>query len=153
MLSNARNPSIVGSGFNIGPPHATPYTPTPTHGVLVHNADYASEMLEQAFSSARKIAHIFKINECVPFANGIKKALTSLGVSGRIVKLEFPMARNGLVVSRTTGEAISENGVHWGVVVGGKAFDPVHPGGLDVADWLDDFVDAGGVRNITEELF
>ena len=89
----------------------------------------------------------------------MKKTLQDLGVSGTVFELRFPNASNGFVVSQSLGfRMIGDNGFHTGVRLGDKVFDPIHPEGLPVAEWIEDFVDssfntASPVRLVKTEPF
>lgn len=71
----------------------------------------------------------------------------SYGKNGQIVRLEFPNAYNGYVISdKNPNEAISHTGVHYGFMYKGIVHCVVYPEGKLYEDWINSFsaVDCNG---------
>jgi hypothetical protein len=49
---------------------------------------------------------------------------------------------------QTTGEAISQNGRHFGVQVGNTIYDLLHPNGIHIDKWKDAYESAGQITLI-----
>lgn len=90
--------------------------------------------------------------ECVEAKDAMAKFLDSKGLQYEVITLQYHSSdpERNYVCSRTYGysQSISTNGFHTGIVYNGMAFCNVHPYGLTVGMWLNDF-DGEGPWTIT----
>lgn len=126
-------------------------------GVLVHNAQYSQELLKKVYGSLTQVMGFFppRNYRCDLAADAAKAAAKALGVSGEVITIRFPNARNGLIVSDLRQElgAISDTFYHMGTMVDGRVFCPVHPKGLPYQEWINDFVGHGNRVIAPPEVF
>ena len=91
-----------------------------------------------------KIAERYGIFECVKAAKAMKKNHQK----GQIIKLVFPLSRNGYVGCDRFENPISENGVHMGYLYDGIVRCNVYPEGLPYEQWINSFYDTWGRRGM-----
>jgi hypothetical protein len=110
---------------------------------------------DEVYQQVGRIIQQFGLMECLECAETVKNWLKRQGISGIHLKL-MPLGavRYRFIVSdrwKNGTEAISQNGVHYGVEVRGKVFDNLSSDGLTRDDWIRDFsCPAGGF--IIEEI-
>ena len=109
--------------------------------VLVHN-DCITDKLSA-------ISDKYGIGKCVEAANEMERFLKRKGLHGKRIELRYS---SEFIVSNTyTTKAISETGLHVGIMYDGLMYDNIHKG-IQYADWLNDF-EAFGERTIIETIF
>ena len=109
--------------------------------VLVHN-----DCITDNLSS---ISDKYGFGKCVEAANEMERFLKRKGLHGKRIELRYS---SEFIVSNTyTTKAISETGLHVGIMYDGLMYDNIHKG-IQYADWLNDF-EAFGERTIIETIF
>jgi hypothetical protein len=103
---------------------------------------------DPAQQTAADAAHGFGNLQCQECAEAVQRAVKAVGGLGQVIVLRGGGQR-GFIICKSLppgSPAISMNGRHVGVRVGGLVFDNLHPDGLPFDQWIADFDAIGGVR-------
>lgn len=106
------------------------------------NTTYQTDFITATRNALPNIARGYGNLKCVEAANAMRSFLLSRNQRGEIVILRFPGAVNGIVVCKSYmggNEAISYTGMHQGVLYQGLVYDNLHPYGLPMGTWINDF--------------
>ena len=93
---------------------------------------------------AQNITKNFENGLCLPCSDALVNAFKNEGIAGQVIELR---SETDLILSKTFGysEAISETGMHRGVLVDGKVYDNIHKNGIAYDDWIKDFESHGSI--------
>jgi RHS repeat-associated protein len=114
-----------------------------THGVLVHNGDCALA------SIAEKVTATFsKVGVCESCAATLARAFQKAGYSGEVIEARSVVPGSYIISDLYKGgrEAIGDNGMHQGVLIGDTVYDAIAPQGIKLSDWLKSLDAAGGMQ-------
>jgi hypothetical protein len=101
----------------------------------------AEALVDQGLSN---IARRYGTYQCNDAAEKMSDYLKSLNLNGAIVILQF--SGHSYVVSDLKNKTISTNGFHAGVLYKGNVYCNVHPYGLPIQLWINDFHGYGTVN-------
>lgn len=103
----------------------------------------------------KKIVSSYPLLECDRCAIAVSKWLKQYEIPHKIIRLKTKRRSDCFIVSRRYGmsDAITENGVHYGVEVFGIVFDNLSEDGLSRDDWIADFSCRSGQFVIDELNF
>ncbi|WP_309229793.1 papain fold toxin domain-containing protein [Oscillatoria sp. FACHB-1407] len=95
----------------------------------------------------------FPLLQCEECASTLKQWLKQRGISGKLWRLTTRYDGEDFILSdrleqKGCFEAITENGVHYGVEVYGKIFDNLSRHGLLLDDWVKDFTSLSNEFNV-----
>jgi hypothetical protein len=88
-----------------------------------------------------QIVVMFSLLECAQCAIAVMQWLDRENIPYRLLRLKTKRRSDMFVISDrvTSGESITENGVHYGVEVLDKVFDNLSAAGLAREEWIRDF--------------
>jgi hypothetical protein len=111
--------------------------------------------MDKAFiwQEVKKIVSSYPLLECDHCAISVSKWLKQYEIPHKIIRLKTKRRNDCFIVSRRYGirDAITENGVHYGVEVFDFVFDNLSEYGLCREDWIADFSCRSG-QFIVDEL-
>lgn len=99
---------------------------------------------EEIYREIGAITSQFKLYECVECARAVLEWLNKNDIEGKLMRLKTKYRDEDYILSdrmEAVGvfDAITGNGVHYGIRVQGKIFDNLSMIGLSMEDWLKDF--------------
>ena len=95
-------------------------------------------------TSESECAKNFENLDCVRCADALVDAFKSEGITGQIITLQSKQTKRGFIWSTSADKIIATSGMHRGVLDDGKVYDNIHKSGIDLNDWINDFVVLGG---------
>ncbi len=100
-----------------------------------------------AQQTAANAALGYPVLQCEQCATHIRVSLQTAGHHGEIIEIRGAGGGDFIVSGSCNNwqTTISQNGRHVGVNVDGVIFDNIHPNGLPLAEWLQDFDASGGI--------
>ena len=84
------------------------------------------------------IARGYGLFQCERAKDAIVSSLIERGLHGTEVKITYS-GGPGFIWSDSRKRCISENGIHYGVMYNENVYCNIHPTGLPLNEWLDDF--------------
>ncbi len=109
---------------------------------------------DEVYQQVGRIVQRFGLMECFECAETVKRWLKDQEIDGIHLKLvPLEAIRYRFIVSNrweNGAEAVSQNGVHYGIEVRGKVFDNLSAEGLSREDWIQDFSCPAGGFTIEE---
>ncbi len=84
------------------------------------------------------VASKYGLFKCDKAADAMKKLLLKKKEHGQVIQIKYP-TWPGYVRSISNDEIISKNGVHMGIVYKNKVYCNIHPYGLPIEEWINDF--------------
>jgi len=96
---------------------------------------------QAVWDEVSSIVIAFLLLECDKCAIAVLHWLNRNGIPGKILRLKTKRRSDLYIISNriSSGESITENGIHYGVEVFGKVFDNLSGVGMSREDWLKDF--------------
>ena len=106
----------------------------------------ASLTISAAEKKLKSIAGKYGIFKCVEATKEMADYLSKKGLDAKIIRIYFLHGR-GYIYCNSTGQIISKNGNHFGILFNGYVFCNIHPVGMEKNSWINDF-DGTGLKNV-----
>lgn len=102
-----------------------------------------SQNLDIAYAELGRISQDYKNLECKDCARAMLRWLSDNGYKGQPLKIQTAWGEDFIMSQRLEAngiyESITENGTHYGVLMGEFVFDNLSEDGLSLEVWLADF--------------
>jgi Papain fold toxin 2 len=108
---------------------------------------------QEIWDGISQVTAAFSLLECDKCAIAVLAWLNAQGCPGKVLRLRTKQRSDLYIISDriSSGESITENGTHYGVIIFGKVFDNLSGEGMPLEEWLNDFHCRSG-RFTLEEL-